>query len=345
MSNRYNIEFIREKSIILLISKGMEKKDAEIFVDSMLQADMCGVSTHGIRMLPSYISKIDNGEFFFGEIEIVKQFSAFSVIDARNTIGAVSAKKATDIAVEKAKTEGIHTVFSKNSNTFGPGFYYVEKIANEGMVGFACCNSPAAMPLFNGLEAMLGTNPLAFACPTKSHGHIVMDMATSVVAKSKFGMAKSKGEMLQPGWALDKEGNPTVDPDEAIQGFVLPMAGFKGYGIAMIIDILSGFLSGASYLNKVGKFYSHDRTCMDVGHMIVAINPKMLYDGDFLADADIYVERLRESKSIGGKEIIVPGDARKKRRAVSSEQGIELTEDVLKKLQNLFKEQLPKGQA
>ena len=340
MEKRFNIAFIRERSVKVLVKRGMDLKDATIFVDSMISADMCGVSTHGMRMLPSYIQKIDKGEFSFAAPAIIKQMSSFTVIDAKNTIGAVSAVYAARIAVEQAKASGIHTVFSRNSNTFGAGFYYVEMIANAGMVGFACCNAPAAMPAFNGLEVMLGTNPLAFAAPTKSYGPIVIDMATSVVSKSRFGTAKAQGKKLEPGWALDKFGNPTTEPDEGIQGLVLPMAGFKGYSIAMIIDIMSGLLSGAGYLNGVGKFYSQDGACMNVGHMIVAINPALIYDGDFLMDADRYVEKLKASKSIDGKKIIVPGENRRNRMIEANEKGIELTLDVVEKLEHLFEEKL-----
>ena len=340
MAEYFNTDFIRRKAEVFLIAKGMSAKDAAVFVDSMISADMCGVSTHGIRMFPSYIQKLDKGEFSFDNAEIIKQLPSFTVIDAKNTIGAVSAAYAVDIAIQQAKEYGIHTVFSRNSNTFGPGFYYAEKIADAGMLGFVCCNAPAAMPAFNGLEVMLGTNPLSFATPTQSYGNIVMDMATSVVAKSRFGTAKTNGEKLEPGWALDKYGNPTIDPDEGIQGFVLPMAGFKGYGIAMMIDILSGFLSGAGYLNGVGKFYSQDGACMNVGHMIVAFNPQLIYEGDFFADADKYVERIKASKVVEGKEIVIPGDDRKKKKYEAEKNGVELTSDVVEKLENLFGEKL-----
>ena len=321
---------------MVLRDREMPADDARVFVDSMLSADICGVSTHGIRMLPSYVQKIDNGDFAFVTPETVKQLPSFSILDARDTIGAVSASYAARLAVRMAKTSGIHAVFSRNANTFGPGFYYAEEIANKGMVGFVSCNAPAAMPTFNGLEAMLGTNPLAFAMPTESYGNIVIDMATSVVAKSRFGVAKARGEKLEPGWALDKNGNPTVDPDEGIQGFVLPMAGFKGYGLAMMIDIVSGFLSGAGFLNGVGKFYSQDGACMNVGHLIVAINPELIYDGDFLQDADKYIEKLRLSKTIPGKRIVIPGEDRKQRMEDNEINGIELPTDVVDKLELLF---------
>lgn len=340
MKDRFDIDFIRIKAEKILMDRGMPVKDASLFVDSMISADMCGVSTHGIRMLHSYVQKLDRGEFSFRKPEVERQMPGFTKIDAQNTIGAVSATYATDVAIGEAKKSGVHTVFSRNANTFGSGFYYVERIAEAGLIGFACCNAPAAMPAFNGIEVMLGTNPLAFATPTKSFGNIVIDMATSVVAKSRLGVAKARGEELEPGWALDKDGNPTTDPDEGIQGFVLPMAGFKGYGIAMIIDIISGLLSGAGYLNGVGKFYSQNGACMNVGHMIVAFDPSLIYEGDYLSDADRYVRRLRASKTVEGKQILIPGDDRKRRKAEAEKFGIILTSDVVEKLERLFEEKL-----
>lgn len=336
MNDYFDIENIRKCSVTALQKYGMPIDDAEIFVDSMLSADISGISTHGIRMLPSYINKIQKHELTFDVPEIIKQTSSFTIIDAKNTIGSSSAIYAKNIAVEQASKSGMHTVYSRNANTLGAAFYFVDKIAEEGMIGFLCCNSPAAMPAYNGLEVMLGTNPLAFAAPTKSYGNIVIDMATSVVAKSRFGIAKANGDKLELGWALDKYGNPTIDPNEAMKGFILPMAGFKGYGIAMIIDILSGLLSGSAYLNKVGKFYSNDGKPMNVGHMIVAINPALIYDGNFISDADAYIERIRSSKVIKGKKIIIPGDRRLEKIKISKEKGIKLSEDVVKNLEQIF---------
>ena len=123
---------------------------------------------------------------------------------------------------------------------------------------------------------------------------------------------------------------------EAIKGFVLPMAGFKGYGIAMAIDILSGFLSGAGYLNKVNKFYSQDAKGMNVGQMFVAINPEMVYEGDFLTDMDSYIDILRGSKVMDGRNIAIPGDDRVLKRKMSLESGIDLSEDTREKLESLF---------
>ena len=333
---RYNIDKVRQRSVKALIDSNLKKDDAELVVDSMLEADINGVSTHGIRMLHAYVDKLKNGQFAIGNPQVIKDSPSFTVMDSNNIIGAISAAKASQICIEKAKEYGMHTVFAKNCNTFGPAFYYAEMMSKAGMIGFVCSNTPAAMPAFNGLEPMLGTNPLAFSCPSKTKGTITLDMATSIVAKSHFSTALANHEKLKEGWALDQNGNPTTDPMEAIKGFVLPMAGFKGYGIAMAIDILSGFLSGAGYLNKVNKFYSQDGKGMNVGQMFVAINPDMVYDGDFLTDMDGYITTLRDSKVMDGRAIAIPGDDRVLRRSVSLKSGIELSDDTKNKLESLF---------
>ena len=338
----FDIHFIRQQAESVLVKYGLSQADASTLTDSMLRADMYGVNTHGIRMLPAYIEKLKKGAFFLGECRICKQTPAFTLLDARNTVGAVCAVKAVQIAITQAQQYGVHAVFSHHANTLGPGFYYVEKIAQAHMLGLVCSNAPAAMPAFNGLEALLGTNPLAFATPSKSYGNLLVDMASSVVAKSKFATAKEKGEKLQPGWALDKEGNPTTDPQAALQGFVLPMAGFKGYGLALLIDILAGLLSGAGYLNKVGKFYSPTHACMNVGHVIVALNPALLYEGDYLAAMDQYIQTLKNSKSVPGKHIILPGEDRNEHYIQAVQKGLSLPEQTVAKLEEIFQTPLRK---
>ena len=333
---RYNIDKIRGLSVNALISCELSQQDAELVVDSMLEADINGVSTHGIRMLYAYVDKLKNGQFAIGHPKVIKDSPSFTIMDSNNIIGAISAAKASQICIEKAREVGMHTVFAKNCNTFGPAFYYAELMSKIGMIGFVCSNTPAAMPAFNGLEPMLGTNPLAFSCPSKTKGTITLDMATSIVAKSHFSTALANHEKLKEGWAIDKNGRPTTDPMEAIKGFVLPMAGFKGYGIAMAIDILSGFLSGAGYLKNVNKFYSQDGKGMNVGQMFVAINPSMVYEGDFLADMDGYINTIRSSKVMEGRTIAIPGDDRINKRLVSLEKGIELSDDTREKLESLF---------
>ena len=332
MSHYFNTEKIRKESEAVLVKQGLAAEDAALLVDTMLEADMAGIPTHGIRMLPAYIEKIGNGFFSLEKPEILKSTASFAVVDARGSIGALSADFCTNLAVEGAKRSGIYTVLSRNCNTFGAASYFTNAMAEQGLIGVAFSNSPAAMPVANGAKPMLGTNPLAFSCPSKSKGSIMFDMATSVVAKSKFEMYRQDGKPLPDEWALDTEGNPTNDPIAAIKGLVLPMAGFKGYNIAMMIDIISGALSGAAYLDTVNKFYSGTNTPMNVGQTFIAIDPSVVYGDEFLNLMDQYIERVRESKAADGKIVIVPGDRRRTEKMAAKEHGIRLTDDSVNKL-------------
>ncbi len=335
-AKRYSLKQLEELSIKSLKALGINETNAKKITECMLDADINGVHTHGIRMLPAYIDRLKSGQFSSDDIEITKETPSFTKIDAKSSVGILSAISATEIAINKANKYGIHTVFVNNANTYGPAYYYVELMAKKGLIGFTCSNSPAAMPAVNGLEKMLGTNPFAFAFPTLTQDNFILDMATSIVAKSKFETCRLNGEKLGPGWALDINGNPTDDPIEAIKGFVLPMAGFKGYGIAMMIDMLSGMLSGAAYLNKVGKFYSNDCKGMNVGQIFISIDPKIVYGDDFYLEADEYIKTLRNSKSVAGKKIVLPGDDRKELKDKSLKCGVVLSDDTVEKLQNLF---------
>ena len=312
MMKKYLIEDIRKKSENVLINNGYSADNASTIIDSMIEADINGVSTHGIKMLIPYLDKIKKGRFNIKDCEILLENETFTIVDANNVVGALSAMFCVSTAIKKAERNGIHIVFSRNSNTYGPAFYYTEKMAERGFIGFTCCNSPAAMPAVNGLEPMLGTNPFSFSCPSKNSGILTIDMATSAVAKSKFEMYRIEGKKLEYGWALDKNGNPTTDPVEAINGLVLPMAGFKGYGISLIIDILSGLLSGAGYLKNVRKFYSDNSSGMNVGHLFVAIDPHHIYGDSFYDRFDDYLKELRDSKCKNNDTIIIPGDDRKR---------------------------------
>lgn len=333
---KVNIEKLKKESEKALASHGLNAEYSSLVADSMIDADLSGISTHGIRMLPSYIEKIDNGFFSLEEPEIIESKESFSIVDAHGTIGAISAYFCSRIAVSNAKLAGVHVVFSRNCNTFGVASYYTDMIARNGMIGISLSNSPAAMPLANGAEPMLGTNPIAFSCPSKSQGIITIDMATSVVAKSKFALYKQEGKPLPDGWALDETGAPTNDPMEGIKGLVLPMAGFKGYGIAMMIDIISGVLSGAGYLNKVNKFYSASNESMNVGQTFIAIDPSIIYGNDFQTLMDGYIETARNSKAMDGETIIIPGDRRKSNRNKAKHSGFDIAIETANKLAGIL---------
>ena len=304
----------KEKIFIIkeLTENGVPQEQAEIVADCFSTADSYGVTTHGGAILPSHIQRIQRGGYNLSPtFKVIRETTAFAVIDGNNAMGPVSATFCMNYAIEKCKDSGIFTVFSRNNNTFGPAFYYPLLAARKGLIGIACSNSPAQMAPIGGKEKMLGTNPFSIVVPTGTDP-IILDMATSVVAKSKIKEYKLKGKNLPEGWALDKNGNPTTDPDEALEGLVLPMSGFKGYGIAMMIDILSGVLSGAAYLNKVGRFYSETNDCMNVGFQFIVLDPKQILGEEYDEVMKDFVSQLRNSKPINGCSIILPGDDRLK---------------------------------
>ena len=314
MSNYKNIKLYQEEFhqiVELLLKNGVKKEDAETVADCFATADVFGVTTHGIAILPSHIERIKRGGYnLFPKLSIIKETAAFAVIDGDNAFGPVSAKFCLDYGVKRCRESGIFTVFGRNNNTFGPAFYYSMKAAEEGYIAFVTSNSPAQMAPFGGNEKMLGTNPFAAVIPVPDSDPIIIDFATSVVAKSKFKEYAQKGLKLPDGWALDMEGKPTNDPEEGIKGFVQPMAGFKGYGLSMLIDIMSGLLSGSAYLKHVGRFYSNDNKSMNVGFYITVIDPKQIFGDEYDIAINQYVTELRESNTIVGQKIVLPGDDR-----------------------------------
>lgn len=315
MKKSFCFQEAKKKAMIELLLLGVREQQAEILSDCLAVSDLYGVSSHGMRILPSHIEKIRRGDYNLSpNFKVVRETSSFAVIDGDNAIGPVSACYCMNYAVEKCKSVGVFTVFSNNNNTFGSAFYYSLKAAEKGYIAFIASNSPAQMPLVGGTEKMLGTNPFSVAIPVPGRDPLIIDMATSVVAKSKFKEYKEKGKTLPDGWALDINGIPTNDPDEGIKGFVLPMSGFKGCGIAMIIDILSGVLSGAAYLNRVGRFYSDHNDCMNVGFYITVIDPLQVLGDGYDETINDFVDTLRNSKHAEGATISLPGDDRLKNR-------------------------------
>ncbi len=294
-----------------LDSCGITEKDAEIIAECFTVADIYGVNTHGSSVLQAHLERIIKGGYNLKpNFKVVRETSSFAVIDGDNAIGPVSAVFCMNYAIEKAHANGMFTVFSRNNNTFGPAFYYPLLAAEQGYIGIVSSNSPAQMAPCGGVEKMLGTNPFSIVIPVPGKEPIIIDMASSIVAKSKFKEYANRNEQLPAGWALNCKGEATTDPNEAINGLILPMAGFKGYSIALLIDVLAGVLSGSAFLNHVGKFYSDDKNSMNVGYVISAIDPKQVLGEEYDVIINEYVAELRSSKSCSNGKVAIPGDDR-----------------------------------
>lgn len=333
---RINKNDLKKMVIDILIKNGLNKNDAEIVSETYVQADCYGVNTHGVKILPSHIEKMKLGGYNLNpKFETVRSNVSFSVIDGDNSFGPVCGNYCMNLAIKEAKDKGIYTVFSNNNNTYGAAFYYSMMAAKEGLVGITFCNSPAAMAPIGGYEKLIGTNPISIAIPGKKHNPILLDMATSKIAKSKIKVYADNNEPLPLGLALDKFGRETTDPNEAIQGTLLPMAEFKGYGLAMIIDVLSGLISGASYLNKVGSFYNSKDKCMDVGFTFIAIDPIQICGDTFLDEVDHYCNIIENSNHLENRTISICGNNNFIKYEDSMKNGIEIDEKILNRIKEL----------
>ncbi len=307
----FSLEQAKQEAAGILEACGVPEEASLTVAGVLATADQYGVTSHGLSMLTAYVERVRCGGFNLKpKIHIVRETAAFAVIDGDNALGPVAAEFCMRYAVEKCAAAGMFTVFSRNNNTLGPAFVYPLSVAQKGYIGLVCTNSPAQMAPFGGCEKMLGTNPFAAVIPVPGNDPIIIDMATSVAAKSKILMYRERGERLPEGWALDETGAPTTDPEAALKGFILPMAGFKGYGLAVLFDILAGALSGASYLNRVGRFYTKDTASMDVGYCMTVIDPAAVYGEDYALMIGAYVRALRESRAAEGQSIRLPGDDR-----------------------------------
>ena len=327
---------LRNNVFQLFRAAGLENDKASIVTDVLVDAEVNGIGTHGVSMVPAHIRKLQKSYNLGGELKPIREGECFTVFDADNMIGMLSAYQAMQFAIDKAKEKGIYLVLCNYANTFSAASYYVSMAVNAGMIGLAFCNAPAQMAPLGGKEKLLGTNPVAIGVPGKTQNPFIFDMATSVVAKSRINDAVHEGKETIPyGWATDENGIPTNDPLKAIKGMVLPMAGAKGYGLSMAIDVLAGVLSGAASLDNVGRFYPVENGCMNVGHAFLVINPGIVYGDGFYDEMDGYLARIRQSKSAGDAQVIAPGDNKQQIRAKNDAQGISLSEKTFEELNSL----------
>lgn len=253
----------------------VSEETIKILLRTIHYANRRGVPTHGVGRLPLYVKKIKAGHFNpRDEIEIVSDFGATAVLDAHSGFGQMAAYKAVEIAIDKAKQFGVAVVGVRNSNNFGTAGYFGDMAARAGMIAMIYTNASPAIAPTGGTKPIFGTNPICYAFPGgKDHNPIVLDMATTVVARGKIRLAAKTGQKIPLTWAVDVNGNPTDDPNEALKGTLLPIAGYKGYGLSAFVDLFAGVLTGSAFAGNV-KQLSSMNVESDNGHLFVLIDSK-----------------------------------------------------------------------
>ena len=264
---------IEEFSAMVLSWVGIPEGDAKITAHILAQADLRGIDSHGVARLPIYVKRIRLGLINKEpEIKIVGENAGLAVVDGDNGLGQVVANHAMKLCLRKARENGVSFVAVKNSNHFGIGAYYAMMALEEDMIGIVGTNTSPLMAPFGGKEPLLGTNPIAVAVPTKEEHPVVLDMATSLVPRGKIEIYARKGEKLPLGWAIDADGRPTQEPEEALKGTLLPMGGPKGYGLSMVVDLLAGAVAGAAVGGGVGSLFGNMERPQNVGHFMLAVD-------------------------------------------------------------------------
>jgi len=312
----------------ILLACGLPEEDAAIVADTIVSAHRKEKHTHGLGRLPIYHRKIGSGQMVpKTPMEMVSDRGVVSVYDAGNGFGQVAAYKAMHICLNKAAEFGIGVVAIRNSNSFGTADYFGEMATEGGMIGIVMGNASPALATPGGNRSVMGTNPLCFAFPgTDKNPPIVLDMACSVVARGKIRMALKNGEKIPENWAVDADGAPTDDPEKALGGMINAMGGYKGFGLALVVDILAGMMSGSAFGGEV-KALNTPEGFSRYGHFLAAINPDFfLVDTEYCEKMDSLVERVKNSGEPGA--VLLPGE----RSFVSSQrnaESVELSERII----------------
>lgn len=255
----------------VLSEAGLDTVDAQWVAESLVFADLRGVSTHGVMRLPTYVARIRAGGIAARHIvSVVADLGALVVLDAGAGAGASTGVHSVDLAVDRARLHGIGAVITKNANHFGACAFYTNRIADAGMLGIVACNTESVMCAPFGGAPVLGTNPLAVAVPLPSHIRPQLDMATTTTNQGRLLIAEQSGESIPLGWAVDAQGKPTTSASEGLRGALLPVGGPKGFGLAFAVDALLA-VAGAHVSTDVSALGGDPSMPQRLGHLFIAV--------------------------------------------------------------------------
>jgi LDH2 family malate/lactate/ureidoglycolate dehydrogenase len=297
------------------------------------------VDSHGVIRLKIYTEHLKAGGFKADVSPIaIKKDEATALLDAQQGLGQVAAMEAMRMAIAMAAKSGVGVVAVRNSNHFGAAAFYALEAARAGMIGLATTNAGPSMAPTGGCERRLGNNPVAIAVPAMRHPPIVLDLATGAVAWGKIFLAQQEKRKIPTSWALDKHGQPTDDPGVAAdQGLIQPFGGYKGYGLSLVLDILSGVLSGGGFSTAVNGLYEDIAAPSQVAHTCAALRiDSFLPLEEFGARVDAMIDLMHSSRPASGTDrIYVPGEIEAETERRRQTEGIPLSEALLDELQRL----------
>jgi LDH2 family malate/lactate/ureidoglycolate dehydrogenase len=326
-----------------LLRCGVSEANARVAADVLVSTDAGGVFTHGTKSLRGYVWRLRGGGLVTDATPtIVKDGPAWAIVDGGSGLGMVTSVFAMKAAIEKAKNAGIAYVGVRNSCHFGAAGYYANLAAEADMIGMAMANDFPSMAIVGAKKAVFGTNPFAYAVPSGRESPICLDMASSTVAGGKVRIAQMRNDTVPDNWMVDKDGVPTTDPFlYPHAAFLLPFAGHKGYGIAMMIESLAGVLTGSGAMHDVHNWVDYDPSLhTDHGGAFLAFNIAAITPIDaFKERVDQMVRDIHDTpKAAGVERLYVPGEIEWENRRKAQTEGIKLPPDVVESLVGLCKD-------
>jgi L-2-hydroxycarboxylate dehydrogenase (NAD+) len=302
------VEFITRA----LSAAGIPPEDAGQVAALMAEADARGGDAHGVFRLAQYVKQIQTGAVNpRPDIRVVSNQPGSALVDGDNALGHLVMKRATELAIEKARQCGVAWVGTRRSNHAGPAQLYPRMAAAQDMIGmYFCVGNANLLPPWGGTEVLLSTNPIAIAVPASRHPVISLDMATTNTAFGKIRLKAQRGEPMPEGWMIDRQGKPLTDPKRASEGFLVPIGGPKGYGLALMIGLLAGTLNGAAFGRDVVDYTVDSKTPSNTGQSIVAVNIAAFADvPSFKQQVDEVWDVMKSSPTLPGfDEVRLPGE-------------------------------------
>ena len=323
----------------IFISHRLTKSHSSICANALINAELVGASSHGLSRLKMYCDRIKakliNPK---PKIKIKKISQSISHIDANNSIGFVVADLAIKTAISHAKKTGIGLVAVKNSGHYGLSGYYAEQAVKKKLISIIFTNAPPAIAPHGALKTLFGTNPICFGTPTGSKIPFILDTSVSMINRGKIRVAAKLGNKIPEGVALDKYGKPTIDAKKALEGVQLPIAGFRGSGLAWMVDILSGVFTGGNHAGKVKDPFNDFTGPQNIGHLFIVMKQGLFVGNNYnkrIKENIKIIKKLPKKKDI--KVILYPGQNKYNRYKDNLKKEIKIPEKILLEMNSLLK--------
>jgi len=327
---------LKKKIIKIFENHNLISSHALICADALINAELVGAPSHGLSRLKMYCDRIKKKVINSKpKIKIKKISQSICHVDANNSIGFVAADIGIKQAIKNAKKTGIGLVGIKNSGHYGLSGYYAEQAVKKNLIVFCFTNAPPAIAPHGAKKSLFGTNPICFGTPTSSKVPFILDTSVSVINRGKIRVAARTGKKIPKGVALDKFGKPTTDAKKALEGVQLPIAEFRGSGLAWMVDILSGVFTGGNHAGRVKDPFDDFSGPQNIGHLFIVIKPN-LFVGNYNQRIKENIKRIKRLPKIKGvKEILYPGQSKSRRYKINLKKVINVPKNILEDLKKL----------